>query len=87
MCGGNVKGGRVLGQYPEDFEESISNPIALSRGRMIPTHPWDSMWKSVVEWMGVPANSPDMDKVLPMRNNFPDDLLYGEDDLFHTTKR
>ena len=38
MFGGDVSGGRVLGKYPDDFAESPTNPIALSRGRMIPTH-------------------------------------------------
>ena len=50
MLGGSVKGGTVLGQYPDDFEQSNSNTIALSRGRMIPTHPWDAMCKFRTEF-------------------------------------
>lgn len=80
MLGGSVKGGKVLGQYPDDFEQSSTNDIALSRGRMIPSFPWDAMWKGAAEWFGV--SSSDMNMVLPMQNNFPSELLYGEDDLF-----
>jgi len=80
MLGGSVKGGAVLGQYPDDFEESRSNNIALRRGRLIPTTPWDAMLKGTAEWFGV--GSSDMDKVLPMHKNFPPELIYGKDDLF-----
>jgi len=85
MLGGSVKGGTVLGQYPEDFEQSSTNDIALSRGRIIPTHPWDAMWKGAAEWFGV--SSDDMDKVLPMHKQFPPELLYGERDLFVTNQQ
>ncbi|KAL7538192.1 hypothetical protein ACHAXR_008354 [Thalassiosira sp. AJA248-18] len=60
--------------------KTISNKMALSRGRMIPTHPWDAIWKGTAEWFGV--TSSDIDKVLPMHKNFPPELLYGRDDLF-----
>ncbi|KAL7542550.1 hypothetical protein ACHAXR_011864 [Thalassiosira sp. AJA248-18] len=82
MFGGAVKGGQVLGQYPSDFEEGDAEGIALSRGRMIPTAPWDAMWKPLAEWFGVNATGPDMDKVLPMHKNFPQELLYNETDVF-----
>ena len=39
MFGGAVKGGKVLGRYPSDFNES---EMVLSRGRMIPDTPWDA---------------------------------------------
>lgn len=80
MLGGKVRGGRVLGQYPHDFEPSSSNDIVLGRGRIIPTHPWDAMLKGAVEWFGVAPS--DVDRVLPMRKNFPSELIYGKEDLF-----
>eukprot|EP00581_Thalassiosira_minuscula_P029694 CAMPEP_0183762116 /NCGR_PEP_ID=MMETSP0739-20130205/8867_1 /TAXON_ID=385413 /ORGANISM="Thalassiosira miniscula, Strain CCMP1093" /LENGTH=334 /DNA_ID=CAMNT_0026000357 /DNA_START=17 /DNA_END=1018 /DNA_ORIENTATION=+ len=83
MFGGAVKGGRVLGQYPVDFEEGDSDGIALSRGRIIPTLPWDAMWKGTCEWFGILGAGPGMDKVLPMHRNFPPSALYNEADLFH----
>ena len=45
MFGGPVKGGKVLGHYPSEFEEGDQDGIILSRGRIIPTTPWDAMWK------------------------------------------
>jgi hypothetical protein len=82
MFGGAVKGGKVLGRYPSDFNEGEGNNFALSRGRMIPEFPWDSMWLGTAEWFGIPPNSPGMDKVLPMHNNFASSLLYEKADLF-----
>jgi len=82
MFGGAVAGGKVLGKYPNSFEEGDPDGIALRRGRMIPTTPWDAMWFGVAEWFGVPATGPEMDKVLPMHKSFPSDKLYGKDDLF-----
>ncbi|KAL7543207.1 hypothetical protein ACHAXR_012486, partial [Thalassiosira sp. AJA248-18] len=84
MLGGSVKGGRVLGEYLSTFEPGPENELMLpDRGRVIPKYPWDAMWKGTAEWFGVPAAGPDMEKVLPMHNNFPDDLLYGKEQLFN----
>jgi uncharacterized protein (DUF1501 family) len=87
MFGGAVNGGQVLGQYPSNFQQGDPDKLALSRGRMIPTTPWDAMWKGVAEWFGVPATGSEMaemDKVLPMHKNFQNpNVLYGEADLFN----
>lgn len=80
-----MAGGKVLGKYPDNFEEGDPDNIILSRGRIIPTTPWDSMLHSVAEWFGVPANSAEMDKVLPMHKNFPLEKIFGKDDLFVCT--
>lgn len=80
--GGSVKGGTVLGQYLSEFEKGDAANIILSRGRVVPTTPFDAIWKGVAEWFGVPPTGPDMDKVLPIHNNFPSDMLFGKADLF-----
>lgn len=83
VLGGALQnGGKVLGEYPTDFNQGDPAKLALSRGRMIPTTPWDAMWKPVVEWFGIAPNSPEMDKVLPMHKNFPAGKLYSEADFF-----
>ena len=82
MFGGAVNGGKVLGQFPDDFEQGDAAGLALSRGRMIPTTPWDAMWLGVAEWFGVPLGSPEMEKVLPMHSNFPASSLYDASELF-----
>jgi len=89
MFGGAVDGGKVHGKYPTDFQQGDADKLVLSRGRMIPTTPWDAMWKGTVEWFGIDPNSqPDkdgnteMDIVLPMHRNF--EGLPSEADLFTT---
>ena len=81
MMGGSVNGGKVLGEYPEDFEQSSTNPIALSRGRMVPTTPWDAMWKGTAEWFGVTSDE-ELNYVLPMAKNFPKDKIYDKAELY-----
>eukprot|EP00984_Skeletonema_dohrnii_P036548 scaffold37625_cov250-Skeletonema_dohrnii-CCMP3373.AAC.1 len=78
--GGGLGGGKVRGLYPDDFAQSPSNPIALSRGRMVPTYPWDAMWKGTAEWFGI-EDGQEMDKVLPMHKNFPG-KIYNRTDLY-----
>ena len=78
--GGGLAGGKVRGLYPDDFVQSPSNPIALSRGRMVPTYPWDAMWKGTATWFGI-EEGPEMDKVLPMHSNFPG-KTYSAEELY-----
>jgi len=85
MFGGAVDGGKVLGQYPSDFEQGDELGLVLSKGRIIPQFPWDAMCKGVAEWMGVPATGPEIEKVLPQHKNFPSSLLYGKEDFFDTS--
>ena len=88
MFGGNVKGGHVLGKYPDNFEQGDPEQLALSRGRMIPTSPWDAMWLGVAQWFGIPydktegAANAEMETILPMHKNFPKNILYDMDALF-----
>ena len=42
-----MKGGKVLGNYPDSFEKGPDNDIILSRGRVVPTTPWDGEYDSV----------------------------------------
>lgn len=53
LFGGAVKGGKVLGQYPKEFLQGDEDKdgVVLSRGRLIPTSPWDTIWKGVAEWL------------------------------------
>ena len=37
---------------------------------MVPTYPWDAMWKGTAAWFGI-EEGPEMGKVLPMHSNFP----------------
>lgn len=78
VLGGSLDGGKVLGKYPEDFTEENSD-LMLSKGRIVPTTPWDATWNAVCQWFGVGEN--DMDEVLPMRSNFQAEGLLFEKDV------
>jgi len=78
--GGDIKGGRILGEYPLSFTDSPDNPINLGRGRILPTRSWDALWFGVAQWFGI--NEPtDLDQVLPNSQNFGCDL-FTDSDIF-----
>jgi len=79
IAGGSVLGGKILGTYPEDFSESTM--IGLSRGRMIPTTPWDAILNGVAEWCGV-TDQGDLGTVLPMKGNFPSESIYNMSEIY-----
>ena len=49
--GGSVRGGHIHGQFPDILTEA--SDLMLSRGRIIPTSGWESMWYGISQWMGV----------------------------------
>merc|ERR1712070_142008 len=72
IFGGSINGGRIFGQFPESLHED--NELHLGNGVMLPTSPWESMWKPIAEWLGVESNQ--MDEVLPNAANFPDETHF-----------
>ena len=81
IMGGAVKGGKVHGKYPPSLHEN--HELNIGRGRLLPTTPWEGMWKGVAEWFGVePAQ---MKTVLPNAENFPG--LLGKDEVFDNKAR
>lgn len=62
IMGGKVKGGQVLGKYPEVLTED--GPWSIGRARMMPSTSWDAVWNGVSEWMGVEADE-EMLGILP----------------------
>ena len=79
MFGGNVKGGKVKGKYPEDL--SSEGEQILGRGRVIPTTPWDACFKAIALSIGV-KNS-DLAQVCPNCHNFPPSTMFSGDELFN----
>lgn len=73
-----MKGGRVLGEYPQGFTES--DPTNDGRGRLIPTTSWDAIWNGVAQWYGI-SSEDDLDYVLPNRGNFGC-RLYTDKDMY-----
>lgn len=83
LLGGKVRGKQIKGNYPEDLAEGTS-PWILTRGKVIPTTSWDSIWHGLAEWFGVPASQ--MASVLPNKDAFGKDgvsPMFSANDLFH----
>jgi len=78
MMGGAVKGGQILGKYPDGL--TIESTLALGRGRMIPSSPWDGVFRGIANWLGVPTIA--MTDVFPNLNNFDEDILFDPNDMF-----
>ena len=77
MMGGDLKGGKVHGKYPASLKST--HELNIGRGRLLPTTPWEGMWKGVAEWFGVKPEQ--MKTVLPNAENFPG--LLGKDEMYH----
>jgi len=73
-----VKGGQVLGDYPNDLTEN--SPFIIENGRVLPTAPWDAVWAGVAEWMGL--NEDRIKEVLPNLSNFDREQLFTTSELF-----
>ena len=78
VLGGGVDGGRILGEYIDEFGDDGTQVI--SNGRVLPTLAWESMWIGVAEWFGVAADQ--MDYVLPNAANFGEGELYRQNELY-----
>mmetsp|Transcript_6554 Transcript_6554/g.12339 ORF Transcript_6554/g.12339 Transcript_6554/m.12339 type:complete len:163 (+) Transcript_6554:11840-12328(+) len=83
LLGGSVKGGQILGEYPHDLTDD--GPLTLGRGRMIPTTPWDAVFRGLATWLGVPESQ--MTNVLPNIKKFESFLLFNDDDMFNGPPR
>jgi uncharacterized protein (DUF1501 family) len=82
VAGGAVRGGQVHGQYLTDL--TSQGPRVISRGRVIPTLPWEAMWYGIAQWMGVEPSQ--MAEVLPNAGNFvPGVTLLNPTQLFDTS--
>ena len=79
VAGGAVRGGRVLGTFPERLAEDDCD-VNIGRGRLLPTLPFDAMWHGVLKWMG----ARNVSTVLPNAANFPREQIFGQGELFNT---
>jgi len=77
--GGDVRGSRILGEYPNTFDGLLDT----DRGRLVPTTSWDSIWNGIVQWMGVEDDML-LNQILPSRHHF-EDQLFTKEDLFKSS--
>jgi len=47
VAGGGLEGGVIHGQFPSDLTDD--GPLNIGRGRLIPTTPWEAVWKPIAE--------------------------------------
>ncbi|KAL7554934.1 hypothetical protein ACHAWF_018496 [Thalassiosira exigua] len=80
MFGGDVKGGKIKGDYPRSF--GASDPINIGRGRLLPTTSWDALFYGLTQWMGI-TDQDEIDYVLPNAPNHGCNL-FTDYDLFNT---
>jgi len=78
VASGSLKGGQILGTYPDDLSDN--GALNIGRGRILPSSSWEAVWNGVVTWFGV--DSTHLDVVLPNAKNFPGGL-FSESDLFN----
>jgi len=78
MMGGSVKGGQILGTYPEGLKEG--SPLNIGRGRIIPTKSWEAVFLPLAEWAGV--DEADFDYICPNKKNFDANHFFDKEELF-----
>ena len=79
MLGGSLRGGQVHGNFPSPL--GPESDYWLGRGRWIPTTPWEAVFNSIGQWMGVHSDA-DLDEILPNRESFSTCSLFSDKDLF-----
>lgn len=80
MVGGSVKGGKILGRYPQPL--TPDHPNWIGRGRFIPTTSWDAVWNGIGQWMGL-HDEDELNEAIPNRNSFDTCTeLFTDKDLF-----
>jgi len=76
--GGAVRGGLLHGTYPE---LRVDGPNCLSSTcPLLPTSPWETIWKPLAEWLGVRNDK--LPEVMPNLQRFPPEHLLNVSILF-----
>ena len=80
MIGGSVRGGKILGRYPQPLKPT--HPNWIGRGRFIPTTSWDAVWNGIGQWMGL-HDEDELNEAIPNRGSFDTCTeLFSDKDLF-----
>jgi len=95
VLGGGLRGGRVLGKYPDDFTPtSRLNASKNSRVRFMPTTSWEHVFNGISEWyvegFDKEVTQEDLDYVIPNRKSVVDPVesegshpLYTASDMYN----
>jgi cullin-associated NEDD8-dissociated protein 1 len=79
VAGGKVRGGQIFGKFPDTLKSDGERNLG-GRGRLIPTTPWEGVWRGIAEWFGVEPGQ--MGTVLPNLPRFPESDTLSKDELF-----
>ena len=82
MFGGGIKGGTMLGEFPDDL--TAKGDLNIGRGRFIPSYSWEAVWNAVIQWYGVPKSK--LGGVMPYLQNFGPQDLFDPTSLFKNVK-
>ena len=80
VLGGSVRGGKVRGSYPSSLTPAGEHVYTGNSGRVIPTTPWEAVWKPLAQWLGVGSGA--MSTVLPNEANFPPSQIFTQEQIF-----
>lgn len=78
--GGSIRGGRMLGKYPNRLTEEQCE-VGVGRGRTLPTTPWEFVWNGLAEWWDI--SEVDRDDILPRAKYWPREDLFNKSLLFN----
>jgi uncharacterized protein (DUF1501 family) len=81
IAGGAVKGGQILGEFPERLDKVFSD-VNIGRGRILPKFPYEAVWGGLADWWGIPEA--ERHAILPHMANFNSSTLYLKEALFET---
>ena len=80
VAGGLIKGKQILGKYPSRLDDSSEHIVFNSKGRFIPTTPWEAVWSPIASWFGVKDEH--MAELFPNAANFPSSDIFTKTDMF-----
>ena len=78
--GGKVAGGKMHGTFPS-LDLASARIVDPRRGSLIPSTPWEGIWKPIAQWFGVEDDQ--MLNVLPNLINFPESHILKHEEVFH----
>jgi uncharacterized protein (DUF1501 family) len=81
LLGGEVRGGRMLGKYPDRLTEEDSD-VTIGRGRILPTTPWEAVWSGLAQWWDIPEEDI-RDEILPRMKYWPREDMFNRSHVFH----
>eukprot|EP01013_Petalomonas_cantuscygni_P025363 TRINITY_DN472_c1_g1_i8.p1 TRINITY_DN472_c1_g1~~TRINITY_DN472_c1_g1_i8.p1 ORF type:complete len:2177 (+),score=570.77 TRINITY_DN472_c1_g1_i8:136-6531(+) len=78
--GGGLRGKRVHGRFPDSMAQESDVNVGGSKGRILPTSPWETVWAPIAEWFGVDSSR--LTTFLPNLPNFNSSIIPSVSEFF-----